>query len=156
MRQLPLIAILTIAGCSSALCQHRQNLSHEGKAAVEQELIRLEKKWNQAFMNKDVATLRSIMADDIIIIYGDGSPSTREQDISNIGKDEQIESSTQDEFQVRLYGNAAVVLSRLTSSGTREGKKFRGQFRYVDVFEKRKGKWQCVVTQNTQIGKLRQ
>jgi ketosteroid isomerase-like protein len=47
-----------------------------------------------------------------------------------------------------------VVMSRLTSSGVRHGKHFNAQFRYIDVYKKRDGRWQCVITQNTRIGKL--
>jgi ketosteroid isomerase-like protein len=48
----------------------------------------------------------------------------------------------------------AVVMSRLTSSGLRQGKRFNAQFRYLDVYRKRNGRWQCVITQNTRIGKV--
>ena len=123
-------------------------------ASVEQTLIELEKTWNAAFLRKDLATLERIMADDIVIVYGDGSRATKAKDLAGIGKGEQVTTSTQDEFQVRVYGDAAVVMSRLSSTGIREGKRFRAQFRYVDVFEKRDGRWQCTMTQNTHIGKV--
>jgi ketosteroid isomerase-like protein len=122
--------------------------------SVEQELIDLEKAWNAAFLRKDLATLRRTMADDIVIVYGDGSQATKAEDLASIGKGEQVRTSTQDDFHVRVYGDAAVVTSRLTSTGTREGKQFSAQFRYIDVFEKRDGRWQCTMTQNTHIGKV--
>ena len=114
----------------------------------------MEKKWNEAYLRKDVAVLNRILADDIIIIYGDGTRATKSEDIASIGLDEQIESSTLDDFQVQVYGDTAVVMSRLTASGVRQGKHFNAQFRYIDVYRKRDGRWQCVITQNTRIGKL--
>jgi ketosteroid isomerase-like protein len=122
--------------------------------SVEQTLIELEKAWNAAFLRKDLAALERIMADDIVIVYGDGSRATKAKDLAGLGKGEQVTTSTQDEFQVRVYGDAAVVMSRLTSTGIREGKRFSAQFRYIDVFEKRDGRWQCTMTQNTHIGKV--
>jgi ketosteroid isomerase-like protein len=113
----------------------------------------LETRWNEAYRKKDVAVLNRILADDIVIIYGDGTRATKSQDIANIG-DEQIESSSLDDFQIQVYGDTAVVMSRLTATGVRNGKKFAAQFRYVDIYRKRAGRWQCVVTQSTRIGKL--
>jgi ketosteroid isomerase-like protein len=155
MRYIFLVVMLIFTVSSSALCRHnRQRARTNAIISVEQELIELEKRWNVAFLRKDLATLKSIMADDIVIVYGDGSRGTKAEDIASIGKGEQIETSMQDEFQVRVFGDAAVVMSRLTSTGIREGKAFRAQFRYIDVFEKRGGRWQCTVTQNTHIGKV--
>jgi hypothetical protein len=45
--------------------------------SVEQTLIELEKAWNAAFLRKDLATLKRIMADDIVIVYGDGREPRR-------------------------------------------------------------------------------
>jgi ketosteroid isomerase-like protein len=153
-----LIILVFLAGiCSVVAAQATKNRSDSRKAQrghIEQELIELEKRWNDAYRRKDVAMLNSILADDIVIIYGDGTRATKSQDIASIGVEEQIESSTLDDFQVQVYGDTAVVMSRLTSSGVRHGKKFTAQFRYVDIYRKRGGRWQCVVTQNTRIGKL--
>ena len=94
------------------------------------------------------------MADDIVIIYGDGTRGTKAKDIASIGEGEQVETNVLDDFQVRAFGDTAVVMSRLTSKGIRRGKRFNAQFRYIDVYEKRGERWQYVITQNTHIGKV--
>ena len=157
MRQILAIVVLMTAASSLVTGQAKRNRRESGQSQrgnIEQALINLEKKWNEAYRKKDVATLNSILADDIIIIYGDGTRATKSEDIASIGVDEQIESSTLDDFQVRVYKDTAVVMSRLTSSGVRHGKKFNAQFQYIDVYRRRDGRWQCVITQNTRIGKL--
>ena len=155
MRHFYLVVMLVFTLSSPALCRHsRYRARTTARISVEHELIDLEKRWNEAFLRNDVATLKSIMADDIVIVYGDGSRATRAEDIASIGKGEQISTSIQDEFHVRVFGDAAVVMSRLTATGLREGKQFRAQFRYIDVYEKRGGRWQCTITQNTHIGKV--
>ena len=120
MRHVLLVAMLVVPISSPVICRasaHR--VSTIASVSVEQELIELERHWNDAFLKKNLATLKSIMADDIVIVYGDGSQATKAEDIASIGKGEQIETSMQDEFQVRVYGDAAVVMSRLTSTGVR-------------------------------------
>ena len=107
MRQILLVAVFILAASPPALYQQVKNQSKPTQnAAVEQELINLEKEWNAAFLRKDVAALKRFMADDIVIVYGDGSRATKTEDIANIGKDEQVRSSTQDEFQVAMRSHA--------------------------------------------------
>ncbi len=140
MKRIPAIVIIIITASLFALGQIKTKSIRQIKDSdnnVEKELINIAKKWNDAFLKRDTATLKSIMAEDIIIIYGDGSGGTREEDIASIGKNEQIESSVPDDFQVKVYGNTAVMMSRLTVKGIRHGKKFNAQFRYIDVYRQR-------------------
>ena len=157
MQRALVIFVLLSATFSVVAGQAKRNAAESPRVPpgrLEQQLIDVEKKWNEAYRVKDVAVLNRILADDIIIIYGDGTRATKSEDIASIGADEQVESSTLDDFQVKLYGDTAVVMSRLTSSGLRQGKHFNAQFRYLDVYRKRDGRWQCVITQNTRIGKV--
>ena len=154
MKQALLITFLFFYCPLPVSSQQNQNQSYKVRnLIIEQELIDLEKKLNAAYLKKDIATIKSIMADDIIIIYGNGLRATKAEDIANIGKDEQIESSFQDEFEVRMFGEAAIVMSRITSKVMKGDQKFIRQFRYIDVFEKRAGRWQCIISQNTRISK---
>ena len=157
MKRILAIVVILVAS-SLASCQAQTQQTDKSKnqiGPVEQELINLEKRLSEAFLSKDIGTMGSIMAEDIVIIYGDGSRGTRAEDIASVGVDEQIESNDLDDFQVRVYGDIAVVMSRLTATGMRHGKRFnKAQFRYIDVFEKKDGRWQCVITQNTHVGKV--
>lgn len=157
MKRTLVTVVLWMATFSVVVGQSKRNGEESPRVQpgrIEQQLIDVEKEWNEAYRRKDVAVLNRILADDIIIIYGDGTRATKSEDIASIGVDEEIESSTLDDFQVQVYRDTAVVMSRLTSSGVRHGKRFNAQFRYIDVYRKRDGRWQCVITQNTRIGKL--
>jgi ketosteroid isomerase-like protein len=48
---------------------------------------------------------------------------------------------------VRVYGNTAVVTGGLTEKGTRDGTAYTDTYRWTDVFVKRGGHWQAVVSQ---------
>ena len=87
MRHVLLVAMLVVPISSPVICRasaHR--VSTIASVSVEQELIELERHWNDAFLKKNLATLKSIMADDIVIVYGDGSQATKAEDIASIGK----------------------------------------------------------------------
>ncbi len=117
---------------------------------IEHELIALEYKWNAAFWRRDIKTLDSIIADDIIITYGNGKMANKQEELASF--ETGIESSSLDDFKVKLYGDVAVVMFRLTAKGP----KFtatNNQFRYTDVFIKRDGRWQCVISHNTRVEK---
>jgi len=47
----------------------------------------------------------------------------------------------------------AVVVYRSTDKGTYKGKDVTGEYRWLDVFVKRGGKWQIAIDQGTQIAK---
>jgi hypothetical protein len=52
-----------------------------------------------------------------------------------------------------LGDNHAVVTAALKMSGSDEGKEFSGDYRALDVFEKKDGKWMAVASQLTKVSK---
>jgi hypothetical protein len=50
-----------------------------------------------------------------------------------------------------LGENAAVVTAMLKLTGTDDGQEISGDFRGIDVFEKKDGKWQSVASQLTKV-----
>src|SRR5712672_3127755 len=54
------------------------------KAAIEAEISKIENDWPRKIKERDGAGVRQIEADDIFIIYPDGSTGTKEQDAKDI------------------------------------------------------------------------
>ena len=50
-------------------------------------------------------------------------------------------------MQVRVYGNTAVLTGGIREKGMRNGKAYADTSRWTDVFVKRGGRWQAVVSQ---------
>jgi hypothetical protein len=58
------------------------------------------------------------------------------------------------EMKVQVTGpDMAVVVYRTTDKGAYKGKDVTGEYRWLDVFVKRGGKWQIAIDQGTQIAK---
>ena len=118
----------------------------------QQTLIELERGWNQAFYRNDVAFIGNILADEFTAIYDDGSRGDKARELALAAAfNQQVESSIQDEFTVKIYGDTAVVSFTLRLVGIRQGQRAEVTFRYTDVFVLRDSRWQCVSTQSTRL-----
>jgi ketosteroid isomerase-like protein len=118
----------------------------------QQILIQLERDWDVAFHNKDVAFLENVLADEFVATYGDGSRGDKAKELE-LAKtfNKQVDSSTQDEFSVKVFGDTAIVWFTQTLVGPSKGQRLEVVFRYVDVFVWRTGRWQCVSSQSTRV-----
>ena len=124
-------------------------------ASVQNELIKLENDWNNALVKRDMAALNRVMADDWTFIDpDDGTIMTKAQALASIKSGETVlTSAVGDQWNVRVYGDAAVVLDRWTTKGQYKGMDVSGQYRYTDTWVKKAGRWQCVATAGSKIRK---
>jgi ketosteroid isomerase-like protein len=115
-------------------------------------LIQLEHDWDDAFHRKDAKFIDTILAEEFIATYGDGSRGDRKKELS-LATDfnQQVDSSTLDEFTVKIYGNTAVIWFSQHLLGPIQGRQVAVTYRYVDVFVMRDGRWQCVASQSTRV-----
>lgn len=117
-------------------------------------LIELEQRWNEAFYKKDLAFIESILADDFVATYDDGSRGDRRKELALAAAfDQQVEIAVQDEFTVRVYRDTAVVRFTLNLVGIRDGRREPLTLSYTDVWVNRDGRWQCVSTHSTRVSR---
>jgi ketosteroid isomerase-like protein len=120
--------------------------------AVERELIQLERDWDAAFFRNDTAFIDRVLAPEFVATYPDGSRGDRAKELANAAAfNQQIDSSTLDEFNVQVYGETAVVWFRRRLVGPSKGVQLEVVHRYLDVFVRRDGKWLCVATQSVRL-----
>jgi ketosteroid isomerase-like protein len=120
--------------------------------SVEQELIRLENEWNNAWVNRNIAIFDRIEADDYFMTSDGGNIITKAQDIAAVESGEDVATSVvSDEFKVRVYGDAAVVTYRMAVTGQYKGKDNSDQFRWTDTWIKEDGRWQVVAAHQSRI-----
>lgn len=113
----------------------------------EQELIKLENDWLQAFFKNDGAFAERFLADDYMGTDEHGDIRNRTQTITEIMAGAHLSTSGElDNVKVRVYGDAAVVTGRHIMKGLFQGKEFRSPYLWTDIFIKRGGRWQCVAS----------
>jgi len=117
-------------------------------------LIELERAWNEAFYKQDLKTLESLLADEFIATYEDGSRGDKAKELA-LARDfnQRVESAVQDDFVVKVYRDTAVVWFTLRLAGVRQGQRTEITLSYTDVWIIRDGRWQCVSTQSTRLNR---
>jgi hypothetical protein len=118
----------------------------------QQILIELEQRWVQALQNNDVKFVDSVLAEEFIATYGDGSRGDRKHELQLVADfNSQVDKWTVDEFTVKVYKDTAVVWFTQRMVGPIQGKPVEIVTRYMDVFVMRDGRWLCVGSQSTRV-----
>ena len=119
---------------------------------MEEELLKLERAFADAIIKNDLESIGRIVADDWIIVDANGEivDRTRFFEVIKSGAltHDIMESG---DFRVRVYGDNAVVTAITSTKGKFMGQEFSTRERATDVFVKRDGRWQCVLTHLTRL-----
>jgi ketosteroid isomerase-like protein len=119
---------------------------------AEEELLKVEKEFAQAIVSNDLEGIGRIVADEWIIIDANGDIVERTRFFEVIKSGALTHDLMESEdFRVRVYGDGAVVTGLTRTKGKFMGQEFSTQERATDVFVKRDGRWQCVLTQLTRL-----
>jgi ketosteroid isomerase-like protein len=115
-------------------------------------LIQMERDWDAALRRNDVQFIDSILADEFIVTYDDGTRGDRATELAFAKTfNPKGESSRLDEFVVKEYGNTAIVWFTLHLTGSVQGRTAELALRYTDVYVLRDAKWKCVSSQSTRV-----
>jgi ketosteroid isomerase-like protein len=98
-----------------------------------------------AMVAGDIDKLDQIFADDWATIGLSGKPFTKKDLLSDFksGKHKLLWFDL-GPIDVKVYGNVAVAHGSVTEKRTNDGKDTSGEFVYMDLLEKRAGKWVVV------------
>jgi ketosteroid isomerase-like protein len=125
-----------------------QTTAQPKSGSVEQELIKLENDWANAWVKHDVEFFERIEADDYTWISPQGEVWTKSRDVAFVRYLDSVKDITMSyvttEVKVRVYGDAAVVTGLDTIKETNKGKEVNRQERWTNTWIKRMGQWQCV------------
>jgi ketosteroid isomerase-like protein len=109
--------------------------------------------WDKAIVRKDRRAIEVNMADDFRQIDGNGNVETRQSFVDDlVSPDLEIDTYTVEDFDVRLYGDVALLSGTTRMSGRYQGKPFSSHYRYIDIYVRHAGVWKIV---SVQISRMR-
>jgi len=121
---------------------------------MEEEILKLEKDFEQAIIKNDPNAINRFLADDWIIIDADGGIIDKSRFLGVIRSGAlSHEVMDSNDVRVRIYGDAAAVTALTSTKGKFMGQEFTTQERATDVFVRQNGQWRCVVSQLTRFTK---
>ena len=150
MRVPKLVSLVSITLC--AALAGPVPLTAQPVKSDQEVLIELEKSWNQAFYKKDLKFIESILADEFMSTYEDGTRADKKKELAlSAAFDQAVESAIQDDFTVRIFGDTAVIWFTLHLVGIKQGQRAELTLSYTDVWVLRDGNWRCVSAHSTRV-----
>ena len=108
----------------------------------------LEATWSTAPVTGDLETVARVVADDWVAVSPTGETMGKTDLLEMLASRPNIFNVVQySDVSVRVFGSAAVVTSLFEGSGKVELRQ-----RFLRVYAKRGGVWQCVATQIVPVG----
>ncbi len=102
----------------------------------------LDTEYQLAVQNNDAETMDRILADDFILVLGDGRTFTKSDLLASArNKDEIYEYQEDTQQTVRIWGDTAVVTALLRSKGTTHGEPFEHKLWFSDTYVRTPSGW---------------
>lgn len=129
-------------------------------AAIEAEILKLEREWMAAPNAKNGEAVRRVVADDAVLVYPDGSVATKADEVRTVEAGEvtsdsfeMIESKVTviDADAAFISGRSSIKNGKYKDPNTKKTIDISGEYRFLDVYAKRDGKWQVIASQATKI-----
>jgi len=168
---LPLLLVAVVAvmnGCMATRDTNRNNAVATATpakeaydaAAIEAEILKLEREWADANKTHNSEAVKRIVSDNAVIVYADGSTGTKADEVKTI----ESGSITADSYEILepkvtvidadsafITGRGVIKNGKNVVAGQKKPIDISGEYRFVDVYAKRDGKWQVVASQTTKI-----
>lgn len=122
-----------------------------GSGAAE-ELKQAERDWIAGQKAGDADKIGALIADDWSGLNSDGKKVNKQQYLADYKSGaEKFQSIEVGPMDVRVFGNIGVVQGSDTEKSSYKGKDTSGKYVWMDVFQKKDGKWQAVRSEVTKV-----
>jgi ketosteroid isomerase-like protein len=129
-------------------------------AAIQAEVLKLEREWFKAGETHDVEVMKRIVAEDAVLVYPDGTTGTKADEV-RIAESKAITVEGWEMLDPKvtvLSADSAFITGRsVIRKGTYKVPNRKtpidisGEYRFLDVYARRNGTWQVVASQATNV-----
>jgi ketosteroid isomerase-like protein len=121
---------------------------------AEKQISAAEAAWSKAFVEKDIKTLSSLMAEDWTGQSEAPKIMTRAALLQSVKTGEMSATMMKNhDLVIRLIGNIAIVQGGDDEKSTFKGKDTSGAYNWTDILEKRGGNWISIASHVTKVSK---
>ena len=162
------IFVVVLSGCQPAADTNRNLAAASStpaketfdQAAIEAELIRIEREWANAGKTHNAEAVKGFLADTAVIIYPDGTTATKADEIRTIESGAiSAESFEMLDPKVTIVnadsafitGRSVIKNGKIAVPNQKKPIDISGEYRFLDVYAKRDGKWQVLASQAVKI-----
>jgi ketosteroid isomerase-like protein len=145
-RWIAALSTVTLWTCAPVVLVHAQDYD----ATARDQVIALEKAWNQAYKAGDTKALSAILDNSLVLVEDDGSLKTKSEFLASVksssGNEEQVAPES---LTVRVFGKTAIAIGVIAVKGTKGGKSVVHRERFIDTWINKDGSWICIATDAT-------
>jgi ketosteroid isomerase-like protein len=139
------LSILSLLGAPAVLV-HAQ----DDDAAARDQVLALEKAWNQAYKAGDTKALASILDNSLVLVEDDGSLKTKSEFLASVNSSSANQEQVAPEsLTVRVFGKTAIAIGVIAVKATHGGKSVVHRERFIDTWINKNGTWVCIATDAT-------
>ena len=144
----PLVAVMVVL--ASLLVANAQTRESYRDERIAEELKVLVRGWDMALTKRDAVALDKLLASEFTL-----NGMSKASYLAHVKSPRNEAVSAQSgEFDVRVYGDTAVLIAvDEIKSRKADGVETVEWYRYIDVWVKRDGRWQCVATESYRVKK---
>ena len=115
-------------------------------------IIDLDRKRMQAMAAKDIETLDTLLAEDLVYTHSSTRLDTKQTLIANMKSGATVYSSVQpSDVKAQDLGDVVILTGSARIKVASQGKQMDFRVRFTDAYAKRNGRWQMVVWQSTRL-----
>jgi ketosteroid isomerase-like protein len=112
---------------------------------LEQALIKLKHDIGKAYLDRDIAALERLYADDYTVTDESGATTNKTQEIDRLKSGNAVyEATSYEDVKVRVYDKVAIVAGRGTVKGRGKNGVFHKQYFSTNIFVQQNGVWRAV------------
>ncbi len=113
-----------------------------------EKILTFEKKWTDAYRQRNISIMTSMLADDFVITVEDGRVFGKMGYMAHTADSSvQVDLAEQSDLRVHMHGNVAVVTGAYHETGISKGKHYEYRDRSTDVWMKVDGQWKLIASQ---------
>lgn len=151
MKNILILTIILVTVSFSSLTLPSSSYSFEpGKYSRNDSalIVKLENDFANAVVNRDEAAINKLISEDFIYTENEKMYSRSEVIQSFLSATDTIESAYNEELEVHLYDETAIVTGWLYINGKSSGTDFKRKYRFTDIWYYKNGYWQIIAAQD--------